>query len=139
MSWLDSAGRAPSPTVVLPILARPSLAACGTTVPGGKHVTTPTPVTVIGKAPKPPAAVVGDPAAGKAVFVSSGCGACHTFTPAGTTGKIGPNLDNLADYAKAANQGSLEDFVHESIVDPGAYVAPGYSNVMPSRHMALLR
>jgi mono/diheme cytochrome c family protein len=113
------------------VLVALMLAACGTTVPGGKHVTTPTPVTVVGKAPKPPAPVLGDPSAGKAVFVSQGCGACHTFTPAGTNGKVGPKLDNLAEYAKAANQGSLEDFVHESIVDPSAYVAPGFSNVMP--------
>ena len=37
--------------------------------------------------------------------LDAGCGACHTFTPAGTTGKVGPDLDNLAAYAKAANQG----------------------------------
>ncbi|HEX4521799.1 MAG TPA: cytochrome c [Gaiellaceae bacterium] len=110
------------------------LAACGTTVPGGKHVTTPTAVTVIGKAPQPPAAVVGDAAAGKALFVSTGCGACHVFTPAGTTGKVGPNLDNLAAYAKAANQGALPDFVKNSITDPGAYVAPGFSNIMPGTY-----
>ena len=28
---------------------------------------------------------------------------------------------------------SLTDFIHESIVNPGAYIAPGYSNgLMPS-------
>jgi cytochrome c551/c552 len=99
------------------------LAACGTTVPGGKHVTTPTPVTVIGKAPTPTLP-------GKAVFLSSGCSACHVFTPAGSTGKVGPNLDNLAAYAKAANQ-PLPDFVKTSIVNPGAYIAPGFPNAMP--------
>ena len=111
------------PFAVLALL----LAACGTTVPGGKHVTTPTPVTIIGKAPAPTLP-------GKAVFLSQGCGACHVFTPAGTTGKVGPNLDNLAAYAKAANQGSLADFVKNSIVDPGAYVAPGFPNVMPGTY-----
>jgi mono/diheme cytochrome c family protein len=35
----------------------------------------------------------GDPAAGKAVFASAGCGACHTLSDAGTTGAVGPNLD----------------------------------------------
>ena len=35
----------------------------------------------------------GDPAAGKKVFVSTGCGACHRFKAAGTTGSLGPNLD----------------------------------------------
>ena len=42
-------------------------------------------------------AATGDPAAGKAVFASAGCAACHTFTPAGSTGTVGPNLDKLAE------------------------------------------
>jgi mono/diheme cytochrome c family protein len=106
------------------------LAGCSSSVPGG-HVTTPTPETVIGKVPKPPT-IVANPAAGKALFVSQGCGACHTFAPAGTNGKVGPSLDNLAASAKAANQGSLDDFIMSSIVDPNAYIAPGYkANIMP--------
>src|SRR2546423_12709675 len=32
----------------------------------------------------------GDPAAGKVVFTSKGCAACHTFKPAASNGKIGP-------------------------------------------------
>jgi cytochrome c551/c552 len=116
---------------MLPLLLVGLLVGCG--VPGGKE-TTPTPVTIVGKPPTPPAPVVGDPAAGKTVFISAGCGACHIFTPAGTTGKIGPNLNNLAAYAKAANQGLVE-FTKTSIVDPGAYVAPGYpAGVMPATY-----
>lgn len=34
----------------------------------------------------------GDPAAGKPVFVAN-CGTCHTLADAGTTGTIGPDLD----------------------------------------------
>ena len=41
------------------------------------------------KAAPPP----GGNAAGKQVFVTTGCGACHTLKAAGTTGTIGPNLD----------------------------------------------
>ena len=37
----------------------------------------------------------GDPAAGKTVFASSGCGGCHTLKAAGSTGTVGPNLDQL--------------------------------------------
>ena len=33
-------------------------------------------------------------AAGKAVFTSN-CGSCHTLADAGTTGAVGPNLDDL--------------------------------------------
>jgi mono/diheme cytochrome c family protein len=32
---------------------------------------------------------------GEAVFSSAGCAACHTFEPAGATGMVGPNLDNV--------------------------------------------
>ena len=35
----------------------------------------------------------GDPAAGESVFASAGCGACHTLEAAGSTGQVGPNLD----------------------------------------------
>jgi cytochrome c oxidase subunit 2 len=70
-------------------------------------------------------------AAGAAAFKSNQCGACHTFKPAGATGKIGPDLDKLPQYAKQAGQ-PLDAFVHESIVNPNAYVQPGYpKNVMP--------
>jgi mono/diheme cytochrome c family protein len=34
-------------------------------------------------------------AAGKQVFASAGCGGCHTLKDAGTTGTVGPNLDQL--------------------------------------------
>jgi mono/diheme cytochrome c family protein len=74
----------------------------------------------------------GDATAGKAVFTSAGCGACHTFKAAGSSGTVGPDLDKLAESAKKANRGSLTAFAHESIVDPGAYVAPGYApGIMP--------
>jgi cytochrome c551/c552 len=109
------------------------LAGCGSGVPGRGHTTTPTPETIIGKPPRP-TTIVGVPAAGKRVFVDAGCGACHIFTPAGTTGKVGPNLDNLATYAKAANQALIE-FTKSSIVDPNAYIAPGYkANIMPGNY-----
>ena len=100
-------------------------------------MTTPTPETIVGKAPTP---TVGNAALGKQLFVKSGCGACHVFTPAGTTGKIGPNLDNLPAYAKAANQGTLQQFTNASIVNPTAYIAPGYpSGVMPASYQQTLK
>jgi cytochrome c oxidase subunit 2 len=69
--------------------------------------------------------------AGAAVFKNNGCGACHTLTAAGTTGKVGPDLDKLRGYTAQAKQ-PLEAFVRDSIVSPNAYVQPGYpKNVMP--------
>ena len=36
----------------------------------------------------------GDPVAGKAIF-SASCGGCHTLAAAGSSAKIGPNLDEV--------------------------------------------
>jgi len=70
--------------------------------------------------------------AGLTVFNSNGCSACHTLSAANATGKVGPDLDNLVSYAKTAKQ-PLESFVHQSIVDPNAYIQPGYQkNIMPA-------
>jgi cytochrome c oxidase subunit 2 len=75
--------------------------------------------------------------AGKAIFTDQGCGSCHTFEPAGSTGTVGPDLDKLAEFAQAAGQ-PLEQFVHESIVDPDAYVEKGFPpNVMPKTYQSL--
>ena len=73
----------------------------------------------------------GNAANGKAVFLANGCSSCHTFTAAGSTGTIGPNLDSLAANAKKAGQ-SLDAYIHTSIVDPNAFISPGYqANIMP--------
>ena len=69
---------------------------------------------------------------GLAVFQQNGCGGCHTYKPALAAGKVGPDLDNLKAEAAAAHRGTLDAFIKESIVNPNAYVAPGYpANVMP--------
>ncbi len=79
---------------------------------------------------KPPAGA--SPAqAGQAAFQSNGCGSCHTLAAAGAKGKVGPDLDTLAEEAQRAGK-PLEEFVRESIVDPNAYVEKGYpKGVMP--------
>lgn len=75
----------------------------------------------------------GNAAAGKAVFTSVGCTSCHTFTPAGATGTIGPNLDTAPTADAKADHMPLAAFVKQSIVDPKAYLAKGYStSVMPT-------
>jgi mono/diheme cytochrome c family protein len=40
-----------------------------------------------------PAGGQGDAAAGKQIFMSQPCGSCHTLKDAGTSGNVGPNLD----------------------------------------------
>jgi cytochrome c oxidase subunit 2 len=100
---------------------------------GGKEIVSPTAQTVIGTvATTTQAAAAGNAKAGAALFTSQGCGGCHTFKPAGTNGTVGPDLDKLAQYAKTANQGSLEAFTQESIANPSAYIEKGYPNAMPN-------
>lgn len=76
----------------------------------------------------------GNAAAGKAVFAANGCASCHTFKPAGANGTIGPDLDKApAADAKANNNMALAAFVKESIVNPDAYIAKGFSKgLMPT-------
>jgi cytochrome c oxidase subunit 2 len=70
--------------------------------------------------------------AGKTVFANNGCTSCHTYTPAGSHGTIGPDLDKLPTYAQQAGK-PLAAFVRESIVNPNAYIEKGYpKNVMPT-------
>jgi cytochrome c oxidase subunit II len=115
---------------LLPFLALALLlAGCG-----GEKTVSPTAETVVGSVPATTTtaqAVEGDATAGVALFKSQGCGGCHKFQPAGTNGNVGPDLDKLADYAQKANQGSLEEFTHESIASPSAYIEKGFSPSMP--------
>jgi cytochrome c551/c552 len=104
---------------------------------GSQGVVLPTANGVSGTLPKQPTTPVlakGDPVAGKKLFTSEGCTGCHTYGPAGSHGTIGPDLDKLAQYAKQANQGPLKQFVEMSITTPGAYIQPGFPNVMPTTY-----
>ena len=63
-------------------------------------------------------------AAGKTLFTQQ-CGSCHRLADAGTEGEVGPDLDKVL-------VGKDADFIHESIVNPNAEIAPGYQpDVMP--------
>ncbi len=101
---------------VLVVLA---LAGCGS-----QGVSSPTAKEVVGTVKKE--------SPGKAIFVAQGCNACHTFKAAAATGTVGPDLDKLDAYAKTAKK-PLADFVHESIVDPEAYIEKSFQKgVMPA-------
>jgi mono/diheme cytochrome c family protein len=47
----------------------------------------------------------GDATKGKALFASAGCGSCHTFSEAGSSGSVGPNLDDASpSFDKVVSQ-----------------------------------
>src|SRR5262249_22994658 len=52
-----------------------------------------------------PATEPGDAAAGKQIFMDQPCGDCHTLADAGTSGSIGPKLDDAkASYAPVVDR-----------------------------------
>jgi mono/diheme cytochrome c family protein len=109
---------------LIPILAAAALLAAGC---GSEGTTKALPETVVGSTPTQTVAK-GDAQAGKQVFASQGCGSCHTFEPAGSSGNVGPNLTEALKGKDAA-------FIDQAIVDPNAVVAPGYQpNVMPQTY-----
>jgi mono/diheme cytochrome c family protein len=71
----------------------------------------------------------GDPVAGKQIFTTAAqppCASCHTLAEANASGTVGPDLDQVL-------KGKDPAFVHESIVDPDAEVASGFTaGVMPA-------
>src|SRR5919204_6080331 len=89
---------------------------------GGEQTVSPTAEKVVGSVPTTTqaAAPAGNATAGAKLFTTQGCDGCHTFKPAGSNAKVGPDLDKLAQYAKQANQGPLAQFVETSITNPGA-------------------
>jgi mono/diheme cytochrome c family protein len=109
------------------------LAGCG----GGEKVRA-TPDTVVGTLPEPTTTastgptLKGDPAAGKTVFQSAGCTGCHTLKDAGSTGTVGPNLDEAKPTVEVAvdrvtnGAGSMPAFKgqlsDQQIADVASYV-----------------
>ncbi len=72
-----------------------------------------------------------DPSKGETVALAAGCLGCHSLDP--NEVKTGPTWHNLADTATNRRPDESPAFyIHDSIVNPGAFVVPGFpANVMP--------
>jgi cytochrome c2 len=73
----------------------------------------------------------GDPRRGEMVFMGAGtCMTCHDTTSGITV--VGPTLKGVSHHAEEHAQGkSVDEYLHESILNPDAYVVPGFNPVMP--------
>ena len=127
------------------------LAACG----GGEE-TSPTPENVQGTLPEETteettatgeettatgdettATVEGDASAGEAVWASAGCGGCHVLEAAGSSGTVGPDLDDSKPDAELVTErvtngsGAMpafkDDLSEKQIADVVAYVVSSTS------------
>lgn len=114
---------------LLALMLGVGLAACGEDDDNGDTTTTETTETTTDETDETDETTT---AAGRVVF-SDRCGACHTLSEAGTTGTVGPGLDDttlsedeIADQVREggggmpAFEGDLSD---EEIEDVAAYVA----------------
>jgi mono/diheme cytochrome c family protein len=130
--------RAVTLLALLALVALPAgLAGCG----GGEEVS-PTPATTEGTLPAattapttesgPTSTLQGDASNGEKVFASAGCGGCHTLQAAGSTGNVGPNLDDVKpDFAlvvdrvtngKGAMPAFKDQLSDQEIADVAQYV-----------------
>lgn len=79
----------------------------------------------------------GDPAKGEEVFASAGCGGCHTLEAAGSSGSVGPNLDEAkpshdlvvdrVTNGKGAMPSFKDQLSEEDIQNVAAYVVQSTS------------
>jgi hypothetical protein len=74
------------------------------------------------------------------IFTRAGCPVCHRIPGiAGADGRVGPPLllgitgkQRLADPTYRGKAKTVHEYIVESVVEPGAYVVPGYpADTMP--------
>lgn len=122
---------AATPTAVPPTAAPtatalpPAAAAADSAVVTETVATTTTTESVAAPASDTAAATV-DVEAVTAIVTKGTCNACHTIPGiAGAVGIVGPHLGNIGAEASTRIPGyTAEQYLHESIVDPNAFVAP---------------
>jgi mono/diheme cytochrome c family protein len=95
--------------------------------------TLPAATTAEDSSTEPESNVEGDPSNGAKVFASVGCGGCHTLEEAGSSGNVGPNLDDAQPDAELVvdrvthGQGAMPSFAdslsEQEIADVAAYVS----------------
>jgi len=67
---------------------------------------------------------------GKQVYREKNCASCHQIgTDGGATGPALTHIGTVAETRKAG--GSAEDYIREAVLQPGAYIVPGYPDTMP--------
>jgi mono/diheme cytochrome c family protein len=136
--WLSSQPMRRAAVLLALLALSGGLAGCG----GGEEVS-PTPETIEGTLPEvttseePGSTVEGDASNGAKIFASAGCGGCHTLEAAGSSGNVGPNLDqSQPDLALTVDrvtngQGAMPSFgdslSEQEIADVAQYVVESTS------------
>ncbi|MDP6824216.1 MAG: cytochrome c [Dehalococcoidia bacterium] len=107
-----------------------ALAACSSgSDAAGSGTALPTLVTIA--TADPSAAEARDPIAkGEAIFKGNNCSGCHST---GSDQIVGPGLAEVGDNAATRVSGlSADDYLEQSIREPGAFIVDGFSDGMPA-------
>ena len=146
----NARGRSVALALRLALLTAFALAAAACS--GGGEEATPEPTPVFEPTPAPPLTPIGSPTEaaaeptatasaagepstgdgdavrGEQVFMDSGCSACHST---GSDSIVGPGFAGLRDMAGTRVAGlSAEQYVEQSIREPGEFIVEGFPNVM---------
>ena len=101
-----------------------------TPAPASSPATTATPGPAATRQPTvaPAQAPVGNAERGRTAFNQNGCSGCHRTDP---TTLVGPGLGGVYERAATRVAGlSAERYIEQSIREPGAFIVPGFPNVM---------
>lgn len=81
---------------------------------------------------QPDEAEVVGPRSPQELRIAMGCAGCHSMDPDSDVQLPGPPQYNIHEIAGSRVEGqTAEEYVYESIVNPGAYLVEGYQNLMP--------
>jgi mono/diheme cytochrome c family protein len=124
---------------VLILLATSACVDAGADAGGALAAATPVPAVVPAVAASQPDGGSGavpdeEHAEGLRIYREQYCGTCHAFAAAGTAGIFGPPHDDMRAIAQqrireatyAGRATSVEEYLRESLIEPGAYRVPGY-------------
>jgi cytochrome c len=110
----------------------------GASQPALQVSVTPRPSATFAPTAEPtPAALVGDPVRGQQIFAQGvngapPCSSCHGTSGGRNAFQLAPNMIGLDERAGQRVAGlSAEAYIHQSIVEPEAYLVPGFRPIMP--------
>jgi cytochrome c551/c552 len=69
---------------------------------------------------------------GADLFLRKGCASCHNGPHSIARVPVAPSLANVAEWAGERKPGlSAAEYVHESIINPPAFISPGFDQTGP--------
>lgn len=89
-----------------------------------------------------PTPLAGDVRRGEAIFRqgtggSPPCSTCHMVEAGGVGFSLGPNLAGIAERGDLRVEGlSAPEYIRQSVLDPHAFVAPGFRDIMYPNYSA---